>query len=186
MEPAIVSISIAAIGLIAGLLGAFVAGRQQARLEEQKWRASRQDELEKEKRVAVAELIRKIVMAVQIAARLAWHARHHPTRINAEDTNNYEERIHELLPDIMSSVVMVSALDSNAHDPMYDLVRKVYNLDDKMSKAIILWETAQNDGAKAMADCLEDVKPFWGELNRTVSDMFRQSVSRIGIDHKTT
>ena len=71
MNEAIVSISVAAIGLIAGLLGAFVAGRQQVRLEERKWRAARQDELEKEKRTAIAQLIQKIVMAVQVAARLA-------------------------------------------------------------------------------------------------------------------
>jgi hypothetical protein len=173
MDAALVSISIAAIGLIAGLLGAFVAGRQQTRFEEQKWRATRQDELEREKRTAIAELTRKIVMAVQVAARLAWHARHHPSRISVEDTNNYERRIHELLPDIMSSVVVVSALDSDVHNLMYDLVRKVYNLDDRMSKAIIIWEGSQDEGAKAMADCLEDVIPFWGELNQTVSDMFR-------------
>ena len=90
------------------------------------------------------------------------------------DTNNYEKRIHELLPDIMSSVVTVSAIDSDVHDPMYDLVRKIYNLDDRMSKAIILWENSSDEGAKAMADCLEDITPFWGELNLTVSDMFRK------------
>jgi hypothetical protein len=177
MSEVLASLLIAVIGLLAGLLGAYVAGRQQYHLEEQKWRAARQDELDKERRLAIAELSRKIVAAVQTIARLAWYAQYQSDHISSEDISDYDKKIDGLLSEIMGSLVIVSALDSNMHAQMNRLVRKVYNLDDQFAKATILLASSRDEGIQAMADCLPEVVSFWGELNQAVADMFSNSAA---------
>jgi hypothetical protein len=172
MNDALVSLLVAAIGLASGLLGAYVAGRQQARLEEAKWRAARQDELDKEKRIAVAELCRKIVVMVQSAQWLAWYAKHQPSRISDVDMKEYDKKTSQLLPDIMSSLVIVSALDSHKFTLMSQIVSEVIILDEKISKAMIQLASSRDEGIEAMANCLPDFIFFWDSLNRTVADMF--------------
>src|SRR5262245_15820676 len=101
MDTALVGILVALIGLVAGLLGGYLTARQQARLEERKWRVARQDELEKEIRLAAAEVTRKVVSAVQAISWLAWKAKYQPDQIDNDDITAYDKKISELFSEIM-------------------------------------------------------------------------------------
>ncbi len=172
MNEGILGLTVALIGLIAGLLGAYVAGRQQIRLEQQKWRAARQDELDKEKRLAVAELCRTLVTMVQAGQGLAWYATHQPSYINDERAKEYERITEQLWPEIASSRVIVAALDSDIYASINPLFLKTTRLDERMYIALIQLENSRDESIKAMAELFPEFSSFWGELDQTVVNLF--------------
>jgi L-rhamnose mutarotase len=172
MNEVTLGLSVALIGLIAGLLGAYVAGRQKMRLEQQKWLAARQDELDKEKRVAVAELCRNTVTSIQAGQGLAWYAAHQPSYLNDEKAKEYERIIDQVWPEIASSLVVVSALDSDIYAAINQLVSKASHLDEKMTIALMQLETSRDESIKAMAELFPEFSSYWEELHRTVANLF--------------
>ncbi len=183
MNEAFISIMVSVVGLLSGVIGATIAARYQLKLEQEKWRAMRQDSLEKETRLAVAELCKKMVEVVQEIGWLSWSANYQPNRITLEHAKEYDLKIKQLLPQVMSSLVVVSSLDSSIHNTMDMLVKKVYTLDNNMSKALIIFEKSRKNGIEALKTCHPDVKEFWETLNIAVADQFNGKTSKSNKDN---
>lgn len=165
------------ISLISGIIGASVSARYQIRLEEKKWQISRQDALDKEKRIAVAELCRKLVELVQEAGALTWYAKHDPARIKMADIRKYENASNILLPQIMGLLVVVSTLDSRLHQSMSILMQKAYDIDLGVSRGSIIFSKSKTDGIAAISQCHPLVKAFWIDVNKTLVDSFTPETS---------
>ncbi len=64
--------------VLAGLLGGYLSGRYASTLERVKWERSRREEYEKETRLAVAALARKLGEAANSMDWVTWTAEHEP------------------------------------------------------------------------------------------------------------
>jgi hypothetical protein len=177
MNEAYISIIVAIVGLLSGVMGATIAARYQLKLEQEKWRAMRQDSFEKEKRVAVADLCKKMVEVVQEIGWITWSANYQPHRITLQHSIEYDLKIKQLLPEVMSLLVVVSSLDSGVHKSMDILVKKVYELDDNVSKALIVFEKSPEKGIEILKSCHPGVKSFWETVNIAVADQFNDKTS---------
>jgi hypothetical protein len=172
MDQFYVLILVAVTSLISGIIGAGLTARYQIRLEEKKWQINRQDALDKEKRLAVAELCRRLVELIQEAGSLTWYAKNHPARIRLTDIKKYEKASNLLLPQIMSLLVVVSTLDGTFYKSMNILVQKAYEIDLVVSRGIIVLSESRIDGLAAMAQCHPKVKAFWIDMNKVMADSF--------------
>lgn len=125
MDPVIASLMGTAIGGLFGIAGAILTGRRQARIEQEKWLQARKDDIEKETRLAVAELTRNIAVAIQAMLWFTAKAGNIPQRISQVDISEYDKAIQQLLPDILSSLMVVSALDTGVSDKMAPLLYRI-------------------------------------------------------------
>ena len=83
MDAAVAGLIGAAIGAVAGLMGAFFTSIVQSRIEEKKWRRSKQDTLSKELRLQIAEVSRKMLVAQHSMEWITWYAREGPKHLGS-------------------------------------------------------------------------------------------------------
>lgn len=133
MDATIVSLTVALVGAIAGLVGGYLAGRRQSQLEYKKWVRAREDDLAKEARLAVADFTRKLAAATHSIVWLAWKARFRPFEVRQQDISTYDEEMHKLIPEIVGTLVVISALNKELYDRMNPLAREFYELENLMA-----------------------------------------------------
>jgi hypothetical protein len=170
MDPVIASLMGTVIGGVFGIAGGILTGQRQARLEQEKWLQARKDDIEKETRLAVAELTRKMAVAMQAMLWFTSMAESFPKKFSHEDISEYDMAIKELLPDILSSFMVVSALDTDVSDKMTPLLYKIYIVDGQITQASTQFETSPQASLKSLAELRSiEVLPLYGELAQTIS-----------------
>lgn len=173
MDATIASLIGAAIGAISGLTGGYLTGRRQSQLERERWIRSRKDEHQKNLRLAVAELTRKLAVGTHEVAWVTWKAKHAPTELTEEDLSAYNKGMKTLFPDIVGSRVVVDALDKATHTRMTPLVLKLYGLDEQVALAAMLFKDTKKDGIAALADCYDTCLEIDEEILTKVTEIMR-------------
>ena len=171
MDATLASLIGTAIGAVSGLAGGYLAGRQQSHLEHEKWRRTREDNLEKDIRSAVAELTRKLAAGIHAIGWLTWKAENYPKKITEDDLENYDKDMKSLFPDIVGSRIAVAALSREMHTKMTPLVNALYNLDAQVAKAAMAFKDTQDEGSKALADCYGKSRQFVDEFLEKVTEI---------------
>src|ERR1051326_1558955 len=179
MDATTASLIGAAIGAISGLGGGYLGGLWQSRLERAKWLRSRNDEREKQLRIAVAELTRKLAVGTHQIAWLTWKARNAPAELTEEDISIYNGEMKALLPDIVASRVVVDALDKSIHAKVTPLVEILYALDAQVALAGILFKSSKEDCAEALASYYETCLDIDKRILQEVTEMMRLDETNI-------
>lgn len=170
MDPVIASLLGTVVGGLFGIAGGILTGRRQARLEREKWLQARKDDIEKETSLAVAELTRKMATAIQAMLWFTSKAENAPNRVSQEDILEYDKAIQGLLPDILASVMIVSALDTEVSDRLRPLMYKIYTVDGHIAEASRRFETAHESSVAALATLKwSEAYPLFTELDERVS-----------------
>jgi len=170
MDPVIASLIGTVVGGLFGIAGGILTGRRQARLEQEKWLQARKDDIEKETRLAVAELARKMAVAVQAMLWFTSKAGNTPQKLSQEDISEYDKAIQDLLPDILSSLMVVSALDTEVSDKMSPLLYRIYEVDGQIAQASTQFETSPQSSVESLAELRNtEVLPLYSELAQRIS-----------------
>jgi gas vesicle protein len=135
MDPVIAGLMGTIIGGVFGILGGILTGRRQAKLEREKWFQTRKDDVDKETRLAVAELTRNMAAATQVMLWFTAKATTTPDKVTQKDVSDYDKEIQERLPDILGSLCVVSALDPKISARMSPLMGDIYSVDAQIAQA---------------------------------------------------
>lgn len=173
MDPTTASLIGAGIGALAGLTGGWLNGWRQSKLEYEKWTRSRQDTLEKDTRLALADLTKRMAAGTHAIAWLTWKAKHELDRFSENDLTAYDATMKTLFPEIVGSRVALAALNKEIHDQVSPWIEGLYELDVKTAKAAALYRNTVLEGAKVLAECHGDTLKF--------DKLFLEEVTRMGI-----
>jgi len=171
MDATIASLIGTAIGALAGLAGGFFTARQQSKLEEQKRLRAKEDEYEKEVRLAVADLTKKLAAGTQAISWFTSKAKSEPARFTENDLLAYDNTMLSLYPDVVSSRIVVAALNKEIHAKMTPIVDKLYFLDSLVVKAAVIFRNSQQEGIKELANCCDLISQFESELIERVTEI---------------
>ena len=169
MEPAVASLIGAAIGALAGLLGGVLTGRRQAELEKEKWLQAREDDIKKDTRLALAELTRKMAAVTQAMLWFTAKAVNTPDKLTQEDILDYDKEVQRLLPDILGSLMVISALNKKLQDEMQVLVQRIYEVDFLLAQASKDFDASPESTAEAIGKVSSNVSRLQDELLNSIS-----------------
>lgn len=155
----------AAIAALVAFCVALYNSRRQSKLEYEKWLRTREDQIDKDFRLAVADLTRKIAQGTHQIIWLAWKAKNEPTNLTEEDFVMYDKKMGELFPDIVGSRIIVAALNRKVHDEITPFVKRLYILDEEVAKARILFRKMPEKSIATLAELPKHFAPdgFYGE-----------------------
>lgn len=173
MDPTTAGLIGTGIGALVGLGGGWLNGWRQSKLEYEKWTRSRQDSIERDARLAFADLTKKIAAVIHAMAWLTWKAVNEPRRFSKNDLITYDSAIKVLFPDIVGSRVTLAALSGAIHDQISPLIQELYALDVKIAEAGVLYRDSVSEGIKMLVKCHSESSTFDG--------LFLKEVIRIGI-----
>ncbi|MDT4895518.1 MAG: hypothetical protein QOH25_595 [Acidobacteriota bacterium] len=171
MNPQTAAIFGAAIAAIVALSVALYNSWRQSKLEYEKWLRAREDQTDKEFRLAVADLTKKIVQGTHRIIWLAWKAKNEPTNLTEEDFIMYDKQMAEIFPDIVGSRIIVAALNQKVHIEITPFVRRLYALDEEVAKARILFRETPEKSTATLAACYDKTIKFDSELLVRVTDI---------------
>ena len=153
--------SIAALlGLVSGLVGGYLSGRRQTKLDR-----------EKEARLAVAELARHLGAANHAMGWLTWKAANRPSHFQAEDLHNYDKEIHALFPAVTGAMAVVAAMSGRYYSLLKPLTKKTFAMDVELANAGTRYLDSPGDGLKDLSALLHPVVTFNSELNSRVTEI---------------
>ncbi len=164
-----------ALGAAIALVGVLLTGWRQARIEEDKWRRSKKDELQKETRLAAAELTRGLAAGIHAVAWCSWKARYEPDDLKEEDFAAYDREIKGLFPTIVGARIVLAALNENIHRQMTPFVKELYSLDKELAEASALFRKSREEGLKAVEVCYQHANVFDKGLLEQVSKIVNVS-----------
>lgn len=119
-------------------------------LERQKWDKAREDELQKNLRLALADFSCELATGVQRATWLLWIAENNPSSFSEKDLSTYDEEMRAILPRFFTARVMVAAHDIATYERLSDLTSRLYKLDSDIAVAGQQFRESRKDGLKAL------------------------------------
>lgn len=161
----------AGIGALAGITGGMLASWRQTQLEREKWLRGRDDVLANELRVSLQQLTVKLAGAMHSMCWLTWLAKQAPQRLTENRITEYDNEMHELLPQITGLHAMVAALDRASFDRLSGLVERVLVADERIGRASLEFMTGSSDSATALAACFEETMLLERTIPQVVADV---------------
>jgi hypothetical protein len=161
----------ALVGALAAIGGSVFTSNRQARLEKDKWQRAKEDEWEKETRLALADLTKSLAAAVHAIAWCTWCAMYEPEEMHRKHFDRYDKESRELFPVIVGARVVLARLDHELHEKMTPLIKKLYRLDAELSHAWVLFRKEREQGLERLTICYEESIQFDKEILQTVSSI---------------
>jgi hypothetical protein len=125
----------AVIAAVVSLFNIFYTTFSQSRLESQKWIQARQDDADKNLRLAVADLTRKLAIGSHRMGWVTWKAVYARDSFSAEDIATYDKDMREVLPDVIAAHLLIAAMDRKTYDKIGPLAEKLYMIDGAIGQA---------------------------------------------------
>ena len=163
MDAALAGLLGTALGLAASLVGTVIGGRNQLRMEERRAALAQQADSRKAAHDALLHLTRVAATGVHLVTWLAWAATARPTEEFVREASDYDRRMRDLLPELVSAQVAVSSLAGDAaFRAVDDLVDELISLDLAVGTAAALPDAEaaraavaeQTDRARELGDRL--------------------------------
>jgi hypothetical protein len=123
-----------------------------------KWPMTREDALAANFREALERFLLPIMSAAHSICWLTWLAVEAPEELTVERLKIYEAELHEYLPQISSSLTLLSAHDKGTYDHLKTRAKDIYVLDADTAIATRRLLAARSDG--------ESERDFLVELRR--------------------
>jgi hypothetical protein len=161
----------ALVGALAAIGGSVFTSSRQASLEKDKWQRAKEDEWEKNTRLALAELTKSLAAGVHAIAWCTWAAKFEPEEMQVEHFAIYDKEIRGLFPVIVGARVVLATLDPELHKKMTPLIKKLYKLDAELTHASVLFSKDREQGLKSLEMCYDESNQFDKEILETVSNI---------------
>jgi hypothetical protein len=150
MDAALAGLLGTAIGAFAGVIGSLLAARQQNRAEQTRLRAGRLDELVKAERQALLHLTELLATGTHEIAWLAWLATNRPDDEEfRKEIAAYDQRMKQLLPQLMAAEAGAAGLSRNAFDRIDPLVETLLRMDADVGVEAAKFNTQPPDALDA-------------------------------------
>jgi hypothetical protein len=89
----------------------------------------------------------------------------HPEKSLPRGHIGVRQAIQELLPDILSSPMVVSAFDTDVSDKLAPLLYRIYSVDGRIAQASTQFETSPQSNFESLAELRNtEVLPLYDEL----------------------
>jgi len=175
MDAALAGLLGASIGAIAGILGGFIAGWQQRKVEVLRWKQERADELRKEERPSLLELTSLLAEGSQAMAWLCWAATAKSAEAVKADAHEYDARMRALMPRLFSAQAAASGLSEEAFSQIDPLVQRLLSLDTKLGNASVRLDIEPDEA-------LQELKGFVGPAYQLTRDVVLGVRSQLRVD----
>jgi hypothetical protein len=127
----------AAIGTLFGALLTFGAvnraSKRQWDLEHEKWLQSEKEQMFADKKIAAAELARKVAAQVNEIIWLTWKAKYHPEILTNEDIDLYDKEVKILQKEEIVAQAALATLSLDLHTKVRETIHMVSLFDFDMS-----------------------------------------------------
>ena len=173
MDPAFAPVLGALIGASAGIAGALLTTRRQARLEREKWLRGVRDAFANELRSSVKELTTELASAAHSMCWVCWLAKYGPDRLTRQHLDQYDQEMHKLLPQIAGLHAMLAGMDVDVHKRLDSLVDRVYSVDAQIGEAGLAFADGRPETAAKLAMHHGTSLDLEKELPRVVADAVR-------------
>ncbi len=161
----------ALVAAFASVFGVIYATWSQSNLEEKKWFQARQDEANKNQRLAVADLAGKMGKAVQQMEWITWMANNEPENFSVADVKTYNKEINELFSEISASHLIIAALNKSAYDKVTPLVYELYGLDTKIALSGAKYKKSKQDGLAELQNLKGAANGYAEKLQKEMVDI---------------
>lgn len=168
-----IAILTAVIGAVTGIVGGALSGYRQARLEREKWQRDVSNAFTTELRTSIKELTTKLAAASHSMCWLCWLAKFGASQLTQERINQYDDEMHALLPQIMSSHAVVAGLDWNVYLKLDPLVEHLISLDFQIGEKNLDFVSHKLESAKGLASLYDEVQTLKDSLPKVVSESIR-------------
>jgi hypothetical protein len=111
------------------------------------------DDVQKNRRLALAELAKEMVEDVQRATLFAWEMVNDPEGITPSTIGAYQDGSDAALPKLFSAQILLAANDQATCEMIAPLILKYHLVDDCLSKALIHFRREKRRGLEAVAKC---------------------------------
>ena len=168
------ALMVAVLTALVALVGGYLSGRRESGLEFEKWLRTREDDLAKEARLAVAELVHKLASATHSIVWLTWKATERPFEFTQQAVSTYDEEMHMLIPDIVGALAVISALDKDRrmYNTLAPLVSEFFVLDYKLAQTTPSILDSSNQQAHEIAEIHGSAWSLNRRLEKEVTAMF--------------
>jgi hypothetical protein len=171
------------IGALVALGGVFTAQMVSISLADKRKLETREDDIAKETRLAIAEVSRNMAAAVQAMLWFTSKAASAHANLTQDDILAYDKDIKELLPNIVGSLMVVSMLDKNVSDQLSPLMQEIYSVDARIAAASWQFSKRPELSAKRIEDVYrEAIGPLYDKLAESIGGM--AGSERVGDDLK--
>jgi hypothetical protein len=109
-------------------------------------------EIDKETRLAAAELARKIAAAIWAMRWFTAKAVNVPKELTQTDVSDYDKEMQEFLPGILGDMMVVSALNEEIAGKMLPPMDKINSVDVQITEGSINLNTSPESSLKMLAD----------------------------------
>jgi hypothetical protein len=150
-----------AIGAVAGIVGSLIASGHQVRIERERVAAARYDELNREARQSLLDLVQLVATGTQAIAWVTWAVESQRRDDSVAEAHRYEETMRALLPRLVSAQVAVASLsDVSTYERLDPLVRRLVNLDARVGTALVGYEQGVDEAAAELAGLRDETSAF--------------------------
>jgi hypothetical protein len=129
-------VAAAAIGGLAALVGALVAGGTALRNETRRRSAGRKDVERQALRTQAAEVFRHIFALQHEMEWLTWHAVNRPKDLNSRMTAAYESAVHDAYPKVLGAMAVLASMNIDLYQRVTPMVDRIYEMDGEIGRHI--------------------------------------------------
>jgi hypothetical protein len=150
-----------ALGILAALIGAsgafagaWLSGRHERQLEQERWRRSREDAAEDARAAAVEELTKHVATAMQNITWFTAAAQMRAEIFTEQTIIDYDTDMRTELAATIQSLVAVAHHDKDAYDALERLVRDVWQLDWRVASEAASYWSDPEEARKAISSAV--------------------------------
>ena len=137
MEKELLTLAATLIGAASGILGGYLASLRQATIEREKWFHTREDEVRKDIRGAVADLMKKLAVGIHAMMWVTWKALQHDCSITVDEVTQYEKEYHQLIGDIVSAQMVLASVNSETYERITPIVSETIKVGSTTYEALL-------------------------------------------------
>lgn len=167
----------AGIGAITGVASSSLAAWHQTRLERERARAARADELSRAERDAMLDLMRLLATATHAIEWLAWAATAEIQDVFRQEMDAYNTRMRELLPQLVAAEVAAASLSDDAFERIDPLINDLLALDQEVGTAGAQFEIRPADAVGRIAAVKQPANDLAHRSVHEVRALLRRAVT---------
>lgn len=145
IDKLIIAILIATVGFFFNRMLESFKTQQTTLIESFKSQETRKNEIARERRIAIAELAKKIAAAYHSMEWLTWKAVHDSTGFCSKDIDAYDNEIKSLFTQIVGTRVVAAAVAPGLNTQAGKMAQELYILDAEISFAGSQYKVAQQE-----------------------------------------
>lgn len=183
-----------ALGILAALIGAsgaftgaWLSGRHERQLEQERWRRSRQDAADDARAAAVGELTKHLASAMQNITWFTAAAGMRAQLFNEQTIIDYDTDMRERLAATIESLVAVAHQDDEAFRTLEKLTKEVWKLDWRVASYAAGYWADPEEARNAISSAVSEASALEMSLpHRIVNVLHREGQDEFAPDGATS